>query len=961
MSDNDSSSEPNSQPRDSRLETFLRRAAGILTEQRQWSAQTQIKLKMLAKELKLPPELFQTALEQLADEGRSTPLTRYEQAFCEYLERQLETLPGEILSRTQERKALAYGQQKFQLTPDACDRCIVRVAEKLHIARISDVQALAYAQGEVSRLVGKSEPSSTQLMEQVQQLALHWGIDPLQAERLLQTELGRRSAKRRRATIYRFLTVVGVVVLSLVLIVCILVLGKILTHAPTATVESDPTRPGDDSVTNGGIGTLSASSLAVPAWWTDRQQALLARLIQARANPDLLAALTSENSQRRGTAYQMLWKQLAEWDRDLLLQAPGQPRWLRQSTVQDALLDWFWSEPDTSAAQVWLAGLDQLRKGDPSDFWIDRNPVGSRQTAMVEAMGDFLTTTAADHLLLRVYQRCLSESAANPAQTNLQARLDSVVRTNPAWQLHFSREQGESIIGSSRQRWMAEATERLYYRVQAQWSLGAEIAPTADASIPAVDAWPKAVATVSESLRLIADEPTRGRLLIMFWSAVAGFDPTLAEASWSEVAAAMEIVSQQDWSPLVESWSATSPESAWSARLLPKWQAIAQANQTTLSGHRNQDAILLQNALPSEPVPTGFQKQMRRELMLSLIKALPVERPTTNTLEALSAWENLNRSVTLAYCLTTESDFRVFDRIVLKTTRFADPQPTNQKQFFVPVDEFDEAWKQLTTARNLDDYQQAVQNVAMWWQQDRLLSIPQGQILTSYLLKMTKPEEQTSWLLVFRTQDRVPGQGRNEANNAAIERRLNATPFLRLVSQPSIAMVLADHYATNWKTARTDFLWLIESRTGAGVETSLIDSHVAGDDGERLIRWLRQQAVRRLMQHEILDRSTTRRIVAHRYQAIFQTERSRRNNRPREIATASRASSHDAIDPMLGILLAHDQWSESLATAILPDPGPWLDEYRRQVDQQALPEQAFWVAEQRVLQLLQQHLASEIR
>lgn len=961
MSENDSSSEPHSQPRDSRLEAFLRRAAGILTEQRKWSAQTQIKLKMLAKELKLPPELFQIALEQLADEGQSTPLTRYEQAFCEYLERQLETLPGEILSRTQERKALAYGQQKFQLAPDACDRCIVRVAEKLHIARISDVQALAYAQGEVSRLVGKSEPSSAQLREQLQQLALHWGIDPLQAERMLQSELARRSDKRRRATIYRLLTVVGVVVLSLALIVGILVLGKILTHAPAATVESDLTPPGDDSVTNPKNSMLNAGSVVAPAWWTDQQQAFLKRLIQARANPELLAALTSENPQRRGNAYQMLWKQLVEWDRELLLQSPGQPRWLRQSVVQDALLDWFWNEPDTSAAQVWLAELDQLRKGNRSDLSIDLKPTGSRKAAMVEAMGEFLTSTAADHLLLRVYQRCLMESAANPTETNLQARLDSVVRTNPVWQLQLSREQGESIIGSSRQRWLAEATERLYYRVQAQWSPGAETAPTGDASTPADDAWPKAVAAVSESLRLIADEPTRGRLLMMFWSAVAGVDPTLADASWSEVADAMKIVPPRDWGPLVESWSATSPDSAWSAHLLPKWQAIAQANQTTLSGQRNHDAILLQNVLPSEAVPTTFQKQMRRDLLMSLIKALPVDRPATNTREALSTWENLNRSVSLAYCLTTDSDFRAFDRIVLKTTRFVEPQSANLANCFVPDDEFNKAWKQLTAARDIDDYQQSVQTIAMWWQQDRILSLPQAQVLTSYLLKLTQPEEQTSWLLVFRTQDQILGQETNEANNSAIERRLNGTPFVRLVTQPSIAMVVADHYATDWKTTHTDFTWLVEPHSGAGTEASLTESHLGGDDGGRLVRWLRQQAAHRLMQIENLQRSTTRPLVAHKYQAIFQTERSLRDNRLRENATTVRPSRHDATDPMVEILLAHDHWSESLATSILPDPGPWLDEYRKQIDQQALPEQALWVAEQKVLQLLQQHLTRETR
>ncbi|MBL8854543.1 MAG: hypothetical protein JNK57_11300 [Planctomycetaceae bacterium] len=959
MNDHDSPSEPNSQPRDSRLEAFLRRAAGILAEQRQWSAQTQIKLKMLAKELKLPPELFQTALEQLADTGRTTPPTRYEQAFCEYLERQFETLPGEILSRTQEKKALAYGQQKFQLTPDACERCIVRVAEKLNVARISDAQALSYAQGEVSRLVGKSDPSSDQLVEQVQQLALHWGIETLQAERLLQTELRRRKTKRRRAAIYRLAIVFGVGSLSLVLIVSIVVLGKVLTQNPVAISESHEVLDGKNTGKHGTSTTGHTDPTVFPIGWTNHQQDLYTRLVQKRVSPDLLAALTSENSQRRAEGYRLLWQQLTTWDRELIRQASDEPRWLRQLNVQDALLDWFWNEPDLSAAQVWLLELDRWRGGDPVDTWNTPKLGRSKHELIVDAMSDFLITTAADHLLVRVHQRCLSESKANAYQPNLQARIDAVMRLNPTGRAQISEDESDSVMASFRQRWLAGATERLSVRLQTLWSVGGQPELPDDNGVLLANASQKSITAVSESLRLIADEPTRGRLLIMFWSAIAGVDSKLAETSWPDVAAAMEVVPPRDWGPLVESWSVTPMESDWSARLLTKWQSIAQTKQRTLSGQKFQDAILVQNLLPSEPIPTRFQKQLRRELLLSLTGGLPINVPTTNTPSELPSWENLRRCVTLASCLTTESDFRTFDRIVLQSRSSADGNPTaNGERAFLHAEEFDEAWRKLTTASDLESYQLAVQKLATWWQLDRILSIPQAQTVANYLLKLTKPEEQAAWLIAFHSQEVTQVPTAIQARFDSIAELLSGTSLKRLVAQPSLAIVLADHCEADWQATSLRLQWLLDSRRGTIEPRTLVDSPWNNANGDPLVRWLREHAHRGLVERDNLDRQSIPRQLTEKYRATFRTERLLPDN-PVGETTLKTNSSNFMDDPLLEILLAHDQWSESLATRLLADPETWLSEYRQQVEQHASLEPALWAAEWQVLHMLQNRLTKE--
>lgn len=961
MIDDDAPTDSKPQPRDSRLEAFLRRAAGILAEHRQWSAQTQIKLKSLAKELGLPPELFQTALEQLADTGHVTPPTRYEKAFCDYLEKQFEALPGEILARTQERKALLYGQQKFQLAPDVCERCIARVAADLNIARISDEQAVAYAQGEVSRLVGKAEQSKEELLEQVHQLAQRWGLEPLQAERLLNAEIERKRSKRRRATFYRWGIGVGVGVLSLVLIASIVALGRILTPQADAVVERDGARLTDSENKTGATVSSQANRPITPAWWTNNHHNFLARLDQEGLSADLLAGLISENGVHRGEAYRQLWRQLAQWDRQLVQQASEQPRWLRQAVAQEALLDWFWNEPDLKAVQAWIEELQQLRAGEQPVASTDWREIPSASDDVVNALGDFLITTAAEHLLLRAYQRGLSEATMNPTLPGLSSKLDLLARQMPDRQMSDASASKESSIVAWRQRWVAEATERLYFRIQSQWPHQTHVGRTEHTSNVSFDARKRGVAAVSESLRLIPDESTRSRLLIMFWSAVAGIEPTLAEAAWPEVASAMEIVSPRDFGPLVESWSVNSAETEWSQRLLPAWDTIVQGKQKTLSGVRHRDAILLQYLMPTEPVPSIFQTRLRRQLLLSQIDHLEVNRAPTTTLHTDASWENLSRTVTLAYLLLLERDFVSFDEIAVQATSLAGSPQATPGQVFVPFNEFNEVWNRLTTARDLDGYQQAVQRITSWWREDRLLSIPQAQRLTTYLAGSLKPEEQTSWLIELKTLDsRVLKESDTQAKNSSIDHLPMGRPLLSLIVQPSVAIALADSYELDWQKNSMGLAWLGPSSVDPGQPNMPSDDALLRSESNRWVQWLRQQAARQLQQRAAEAVSTFPRQLAQRYQTAFRSQRRSQGasaNSTWQIATATNQVNH----PLLEILLVHDQWSESVAKIVLEDPDPWLAEYRGQVDQQATLEQALWVAEFQVLQLFKKLMTEEPR
>ena len=94
-------------PRDSRLETFLRKAGPILAAERGVTKAASLKLRALADELRLPEPLFEQAVSDLGRDWAKRQLSRNEREFAAFVRKELQALPRQILTERLEQRAAA--------------------------------------------------------------------------------------------------------------------------------------------------------------------------------------------------------------------------------------------------------------------------------------------------------------------------------------------------------------------------------------------------------------------------------------------------------------------------------------------------------------------------------------------------------------------------------------------------------------------------------------------------------------------------------------------------------------------------------------------------------------------------------------------------------------------------------------------------------------------------------------
>lgn len=209
------------EPKDSRLDSFLREAMAILSSQRDLTPEAQVKLKSLAKRLNLPKELYKKGLKLLANPQSQVPQTRWEKLFVRYLDKQFSLLPGQILTGPQESKAKGYGKRKFGLNDQQCDHWIRRVAEQKGVACISQSEALEFAEMEAKRLVQQKTQFDQQDVQRLHNASRRLGLDLQQCQQFIkhQTDTNRSNLRQQKKLrrIKLFGTGVGVVVLGLVI------------------------------------------------------------------------------------------------------------------------------------------------------------------------------------------------------------------------------------------------------------------------------------------------------------------------------------------------------------------------------------------------------------------------------------------------------------------------------------------------------------------------------------------------------------------------------------------------------------------------------------------------------------------------------------------------------------------------------------------------------------------------
>jgi len=163
---------------DSRLNEFLRRAAPIITAERGLNPSSRLKLQALATDLNLPPSLFELALDYFVESGATATdrLTRYEKAFCEQFEAELEKSNQKILSKQIEAAAMAIATTKYQIQEPRARQLIHNVARQCGWQRVT----LKEAEQFVGTLVVEQIGSATSLNEAIRQRLLRaaeaWGV-----------------------------------------------------------------------------------------------------------------------------------------------------------------------------------------------------------------------------------------------------------------------------------------------------------------------------------------------------------------------------------------------------------------------------------------------------------------------------------------------------------------------------------------------------------------------------------------------------------------------------------------------------------------------------------------------------------------------------------------------------------------------------------------------------------------
>ena len=90
---------------DARLESFLQKAAPIIAAERGINAKSRVMLEALARDSKLPDELFDQAIHMLQGAPPvARTKSRWYEAYCKYLAKKFKDVPRGILTRSISRR-----------------------------------------------------------------------------------------------------------------------------------------------------------------------------------------------------------------------------------------------------------------------------------------------------------------------------------------------------------------------------------------------------------------------------------------------------------------------------------------------------------------------------------------------------------------------------------------------------------------------------------------------------------------------------------------------------------------------------------------------------------------------------------------------------------------------------------------------------------------------------------------
>ena len=187
---------------DSRLESFLHRAAPIIAAERGLTDAARIKIESLANDMKLPRELFAQGMEMLQGEPpvANRKKDRWEKAFEKSMRAKVKKIPRGIMTSAIETKAVQIGQEKYQLTELQAREILREILADLKIQRVSVSQAEQHVETMVRELIGDSTYVPPEARERLADSGKQWGVSKEHVNSLVElyVENNLQSQQRQR-------------------------------------------------------------------------------------------------------------------------------------------------------------------------------------------------------------------------------------------------------------------------------------------------------------------------------------------------------------------------------------------------------------------------------------------------------------------------------------------------------------------------------------------------------------------------------------------------------------------------------------------------------------------------------------------------------------------------------------------------------------------------------------------
>jgi hypothetical protein len=341
VSSSDSDKSKSNSGNDPRLNAFLRQARAVIAAERGLNPRSHLKLQSLAQSLKLPDELFQTAIEALQTTQKPTEVAHWERAFVDFLDREFRKLPDQIVSIRMETRAVDLAIRKYQLSEVRARQLIAQSAEALGLGRIAPAEAKQYVKQLITDRIGDATSLADEIREQLYLTGHTWGLERSEVDELVLDQLIRnRGIGRSRAGVWLllFLVSVGAVGYAGYRFAWLEKLEQLFVEQPLAVVPADPK-----------AGLVPPPIPRRVDWWTEEFQAEIELLKENQ--PDLQLAMTKVADPDAG--------QRASGFRDLI-------DWIVQSEDSQITSQWesrfcelFFLEPDPVTANSALNFLGE--------------------------------------------------------------------------------------------------------------------------------------------------------------------------------------------------------------------------------------------------------------------------------------------------------------------------------------------------------------------------------------------------------------------------------------------------------------------------------------------------------------------------------------------------------------------------------------------------------------------------